>query len=252
MFFRHSPRDGSLCYCLAVPRFLALGIPLLVWVVAASTGCGGAQVGKTPAASGVQALIDALSSDDPRRAYSLLSDDVRRTIPYRDFAEQWRLSTSERAWQISALRASLRGAPDVGERAVVGYGDGKSVPLERDGKTWRVEVPLITSAQTPRPRDAIRLFAEALSERDVSAALALLTKRHRDGLARQLEGFLQGLGKRIDQPIDEYDTDRAELRWDENGIRYRLLLRREDDEWRIDDISVRPNPPDESEPGLDE
>ena len=42
--------------------------------------------------------------------------------------------------------------------------------------------------------------------------------------------------------IDEFGTDRAELRWDENGIRYRIVLRKEDDEWRVDDIYIRPAP----------
>jgi hypothetical protein len=47
-------------------------------------------------------------------------------------------------------------------------------------------------------------------------------------------------------PIDR-SADRAELRWDENGIRYRIVLRKEDDEWRIDDIYVRPIPKDDDD-----
>ena len=39
--------------------------------------------------------------------------------------------------------------------------------------------------------------------------------------------------------------DRAELRWDENGIRYRIVLRKEDEEWRVDDIFIRPAPKDD-------
>ncbi len=205
-------------------------------------GCGAAGPGKTPAASGVDALIAALSSDDPRRAYDLLSEDVRRTIGYREFAAQWKQTAAERSWQTAALRASLRGAPNVGERAVVQVAEGKSVPLERDGEVWRLEVPLVTGIQTTHPRDAIRLFATALAERDVRGALALLTKRRQDGLARQIEGLIHGLGKHLDQPIDEFDDGRAELRWDEDGFRFRILLRRERDEWRIDDLSIRPVP----------
>jgi hypothetical protein len=218
-------------------------------VAAASSlgACGGAYNSKAPASDGVKALIAALGSDDPQRAYDLLSDTAKAKISYREFEEQWKQSAAERAWQTTALRDSLRGAPDVGERAVVGYSDGKSVPLERDGKTWRVESPLVSRAQTPRPRDAIRAFAEAIEDRDVGAALSMLSKRRRDVLVRQIEGFLGGLGKRVDDVIDEYEGDRAELRWDENGIRYRVLLLREDGEWRIDDISIRFAPRDEAE-----
>jgi hypothetical protein len=209
--------------------------------------CGGSYNSKTPASNGVQDLIAVLNSDDPHRAYALLSEDAKRTISYKEFEQQWRQTAAERAWQTMALQASLRGAPNVGERAIVGFADGKSVPLERDGKIWRVEVPLVTHAQTPRPRDALRAFADALEQRDVSAALSMLTKRRRDGLARQIDGFLHGIGNRVNDEIDEYDGDRAELRWDEAGIRYRILLRREDDEWRIDDISIRITPKEDSD-----
>ncbi len=222
---------------------------------AALGGCGASYNGKTPASDGVKALIAALGSDDPRRAYSLLSEDVKAQVSYREFEQQWRQSAAERAWQTAALRDSLRGSPDVGERAIVGYSDGKTAPLERDGKTWRIEVPLVTRAQTPRARDAISAFAEALRDRDVSATLSLLSKRRRDVLARQIEGFLSGLDKRVNASIDEYkakgangdDEDRAELRWDEAGVRYRIILLREDGEWRIDDISIRLDPRDDSE-----
>jgi hypothetical protein len=212
-----------------------------------SAACGGSYNSKTPASKGVQELIAVLNSDDPHRAYELLSDEAKRAVSYKEFEQQWRLTAAERAWQTTALKDSLRGAPNVGERAIVGFPDGKSVPLERDGKLWRVEVPLVTHAQTPRPRDAIRAFADALEQRDVSAALSMLTKHRRDGLARQIEGFLRGLGDHVDDAIDEYDGDRAELRWDQGGIRYRVLLRREDDEWRIDDISIRMTPKDDSD-----
>jgi hypothetical protein len=75
----------------------------------------------------------------------------------------------------------------------------------------------------------------------------VLTQRRRDGLTKQIEGFISGLGKRINDRLDRFGPDRAELRWDENGIRYRIVLRKEkdDDEWRIDDIYIRPAPKDD-------
>jgi hypothetical protein len=199
-----------------------------LWILLSS--CGASYNSKIPASSGVEDLIAALGSDNPRRAY-----------------EQWRQTAAERAWQTAALRDSLRGAPDVGERAVVGYGNGKSTTLQRDGKTWRMEAPLAVGAQTPRPRDAIRAFAEAIEQRDIGAALSLLTKERREGVARQIEGFVRGFRTRVNDAIDEYSDDRAELRWDEDGIRYRITLRREAEEWRIDDISIRLSPKDDGD-----
>ena len=143
------------------------------------------------------------------------------------------------------LEESLKGNPDVDERALISFSDGKLVQLEREGKTWRLESELVSRSRAKEPRDAVRLFADAIAARDVGAALNVLTQRRRDGLTKQIEGFISGLGKRINDRLDRFGPDRAELRWDENGIRYRIVLRKEDDEWRIDDIYIRPAPKEE-------
>lgn len=220
----------------------------LVLVFAA---CGAARGPSTPAADGVRAYLAALRSEDPHDAYSLLSSDVRKQISYDQFAIEWKLSQRERAWQAQVLEQSLKGNPDVGERALISFSDGKLVQLEREGKTWRLESELVSRSRAKEPRDAIRLFADAIAARDVGAALNVLTQRRREGLTRQIEGFINGLGKRINDRLDRFGPDRAELRWDENGMRYRIVLRKEDDEWRIDDIYIRPAPKDDesSKPG---
>jgi hypothetical protein len=228
---------------------LALGLALALSL--ALSACRGGRGPSTPAAEGVRAYLSALKSSDPRAAYGLLSSDARKKLSYDEFALQWKQSEQERAWQVTVLEASLKGNPDVGERALVSFSDGKLVQLEREGKTWRLESELVSRSRAKRPRDAIRLFADAVAARDVSGALNVLTQRRRDGLAKQVEGFISGLSKHVGGPLDEFG-DRAELRWDENGVRYRIVLRKEDDEWRIDDIYIRPAPKDEeSETGGD-
>ena len=221
------------CYCHRVKRVLA------VVMVAA---CGGAMGPAAPAASGVREYIGALRSNDPHDAYKLLADDVRKKVSYEEFALEWKQSEPERMWQAKALEDSLKGNPDVGERALVSFSDGKLVTLEREGKTWRLESELVSRSRAKEARDALRMFADAVAARDVSGALNVLTKRRREGLTRQVEGFLGGLAKHVNGPIDSFGSDRAELRWDENGIRYRIVLRKENDEWRIDDIYIRPAP----------
>lgn len=213
-------------------------------VLAAAAACGGPRGPSSPAATGVRAYLDALKSDDPRDAYELLSDTTRRRVSFDQFALEWKNSTKERAWQVKVLEESLKGNPDVGERALISFSDGKLVQLEREGKTWRLESELVSRSRAKRPRDAIRLFADAVAQRDVGGVLGILTQRRRDGIAKQVEGFVAGIGKHVNGPLEEL-TDRAELRWDENGIRYRIVLRKEDDEWRVDDIYIRPAPKDD-------
>jgi hypothetical protein len=219
---------------------------LLVAVVVGGAACGGPAGPSSPAADGVREYVKALHSNDPHDAYDLLASDVKKKLSYDEFALQWKQSQQERAWQAKVLEDSLKGSPDVGERALVSFSDGKLVQLQREGKTWRLESELVSRSRAKQPRDAIRLFADAIAARDVSAALNLLTQRRRDGLQKQVEGFIAGLGKHINGSLETLG-DRAELRWDENGIRYRIVLRKEEDEWRVDDIYIRPAPKGEDE-----
>ncbi len=213
-------------------------------VVLVVCACGGVTGPSSPAAEGVRAYVQALHSGDPHDAYALLSTEVKKQISYDEFALAWRQSNKERAWQAKVLEDSLKGNPDVGERALVSFSDGKLVSLEREGKTWRLESELVSRSRAKQPRDAIRLFAEAIAGRDITGVLGVLTQRRREGLTRQVEGFVAGIGKRINSRIDQLANDRAELRWDENGLRYRIVLRKEADEWRVDDIYIRPAPKD--------
>ena len=215
---------------------------MLVLAVCVLVGCTRAPRGpSSPASTGVRAYLAALKSNDARAAYNLLASSTRRQISFDDFAIQWKQSEKERQWQIRTLEESLKGNPDVGERARVTFKDGKVVALERDGQRWLLESELVSRSRAKRPRDAIRVFADALESRDVGALLGVLTQRRREGLMKQIGGFVSGLERRVNDKMDEY-PDRAELRWDENGIRYRIVLKREDDEWRVDDIYIRPAP----------
>ncbi len=207
----------------------------------------------TPASDGVKAYMAALKSSDSSAAYAMMSADAKKQISPAEFALQWKQSEKERAWQISELEKSVKGNPNVGEHAVVQFSDGKLVELERDGDTWRLDSDRVARSRAKEPRDAIRLFADAVANRDVTAILGVLTQRRRDGLTKQVEGFVSGLGKRINDRLDEW-SDRAELRWDDGGLRYRIVLRKEDDEWRVDDIVIRPSTKDEEpteKPGVD-
>jgi len=220
----------------------ALLVLAAVCMLSFGTGCG-SSIGKAPPAqTGVAALVKALQGDDPRAAYALLSKQTRKHVSLEEFIVQWKAHPEERKWQAARLAEALEGVPDVGERAAVTYPDGKSVTLEREGARWRLDAALVSRVRAAKPRDAIRMFADAIRARDLEAVLRTLTMRRRDGLQRQIEGFLAGIDRKVDGKLEEIGTERAELRWDENGVRFRIVLRREEDEWRIDDIHIHPVP----------
>ncbi len=234
-------------------RSLAFAVVAVTSVAALVPGCGSVMGKAPPAQDGVAALVKALEADDPRAAYALLAKATRHKVSYEEFAVQWKANPAERAWQAKRLADALQGDPDVGERAAVTYPDGKSVSLEREGKRWRLEAALVSRVRAVKPRDAIRMFADAIRHNDLEGLLRTLTMRRREGLSRQLEGFLAGIDRKVDGKLEEIGTDRAELRWDENGVRFRIVLRREDDEWRIDDIHIHPVPklPEDDPAGTD-
>src|SRR5580698_2690842 len=145
----------------------------LRWLAAvlATSACGGPAAPTTPAADGVRAYVQALRKNDPRDAYELLSADARKRTSFDEFALTWKSSDKERAWQAKVLEDSLKGDPDVGERALISFPDGKLVQLEREGVTWRLDSELVSRSRAKQPRDAIRLFADAIAARDVGAVL---------------------------------------------------------------------------------
>lgn len=218
---------------------------LAVVVVAA---CGTQHSSSSPAVDSLRQYISALRSNSARDAYDLLSEKTRQAISYHQFARQWHASPDERAWQLQALEASIKGNPTAGERASVSFSDAKVVYLRRESSAWRLETELAGRSRAKQPRDAIRQFARAIAARDAGAALDMLTQRRRAGLAKQVEGFIAGLGKRIDDRLDRFGSDHAELRWDDDEFRYRIMLRKEGDEWRIDDIYIRPSLKSEPQP----
>lgn len=218
-----------------------LGLALSIAALTATAACSALR-SAPPARAGAADIVATLAGDDPRAAYALLSSEARRRVSFEEFRLQWEASAAERAWQAARLREALATDPDAGERAVATYRDGKTVAVVRDQGRWRLDAALVSRTRAARPREAIRRFADAVRARDLQAFLGSLTNRRREGLERQLAGFSAGFDRQLEGTIEEIGVDRAELRWDEGGMRYRITLRKEDDDWRVDDIHIQPAP----------
>lgn len=220
---------------------------VLSYALLFALGCGGNPVKKSmpPAGTGVEQYIAALRSDDPAKAYSLLSSEVKQELPFEEFAIQWRESAAERKDQALALEEGLRGRRDLGERAKLVYGNGKTVYLARQNGRWRLDTAVVARVHAGRPHDAVAIFAEALDKRDYEAILRVLTQRRRDGIGQEVDRFVKSLLEYIQSDRSAIETigkDRAEMRWDDGKRSYRIVLRKEGDEWRIDDVHLRPAP----------
>ena len=208
----------------------------LAVAAAAIAACAQAGAGEqTSAAVVIEAYLDAVAADDPRAAYELLSEREREMTSYGEFERAWRESPAERQRAARALRER---AEDVEERAVVTLGDGEPVHLSRRGADWRLDAPPTNRRLAPTPADAVARFADAIAERSVSDVLRILTDERRDTLAGRIESLDAGLNRHRDAPLERLSEDRAALEWHDDGARYRIILRRQGDEWRVDELHI--------------
>ncbi|HLU66160.1 MAG TPA: hypothetical protein VKZ63_07780 [Kofleriaceae bacterium] len=229
------------------------GLAVLLVLCCAAGACAGRQAASAaePAPRGVAAYLSALRSDDPRRAYALLADDVRKDVPYETFAAEWKASAAEREHQARALEEDLRAGADLGERALVTFPDGTTLGMQRQSGAWRLDVPLLSRTHAATPHVAIELLAAALSERDYDAVMRILTARRREGIGKQVDAFTDSLERHLKSSKDRVGfvgKDRAELQWSDGGTVYKIVLRLEGGEWRVDDVHAWPAPPEAEEP----
>lgn len=228
----------------AIPRVA------IVLAAIAATGCGASDAQRSRAArAGVAELAEVLRGDDARAAYELLAKDVRATVSFEAFEATWRETKIERTARAAELDKTMRGAGSLGERATLRYPDGKTVNVVRDADAWHMESPIVARGHASRPRDAVKILFDALATRSFDSLMGILTERRQSDFRGELELFIATMGERLDAPLDLVGPDRAELRWDSKDRRYRVVLRKERDEWRVDDIHVAPIPQEErSEP----
>jgi hypothetical protein len=239
-----------------VRAMLRLAFVIALAVPCVALGCGGGARGHAGSGAsgraGIESIVAALRSDDPARAYALLSADVRQEIAFEEFAAQWQATAAERRERATELEAELGAAPSMGERARVTLADGSAVNLVREGSAWRLESALISALRTGQPRETVQMFAQALSAHDYDALLRVLTERRRASVSTLIDDMAESLLRHLQSGADTIEVladDRVELRWDDGDVRYEILLHDEGGEWRIDDIHIRSL---QGEPGASE
>jgi hypothetical protein len=209
----------------------------------------GASAGQ-PAARAVDAYLRALRADDPRRAYDMLSAQTRQTTSFEAFSLMWRNHKLEREQQAAALAEGLASDADLGERAKVIFTDGRTVALSRQGGAWRLDSGLISRTHAATPHAAIEIFADGMAAHSFDDVMRVLTARRKDGIGRQVDLFVTSLKKHLadaKHKINFVGKDRAELAWDEGDQHYKIVLRLEGDEWRIDDVHLSTAPHDDDD-----
>jgi hypothetical protein len=168
------------------------------------------------ASTGLQSYLVALRGTDPRPVYEMLSAEQRKGTSYEQWAKRWSESKAERALQAEQIENSLRVQHGVDEEAQLRFDDGRTISLARSPEGWRLNQALLGRNRADQPDDALNLFSNAIRERRVDDMLQILSKRHRTRIETELRAF--------------------------SGIRYKVVLVREEGEWLIDDVHMGPDP----------
>lgn len=214
---------------------LLLGLSLLA--------CG--PVSKTPrAADSLGAYLSALRGSDPRPVYDMLTREQRAATPYEEWAADWKETEPEREHRAQLLEETLRTTPILREEALLTFEDGKFLTLARDDRGWHLDQALVGRSAAKTPDDALAIFATAIHGRDLETVLRILSDRRRQGIEEQLQQFDRGLREHLGDAAHEIylvATDRAEMSWRKDGVRYKVVLIREDGDWHVDDVHLGPD-----------
>ncbi len=210
------------------------------WLVAALclTACAGTARRHDGSERIARQWTHALTGDDPRAAYELLAAPVRQNKPYAEFAREWDATKLERARQAEALARALDRGARLGERGELAIGDGQVTPLTHEPEGWRLERPLIAAVRPATPEEAIQRLADALEDRSFPALLRLLSSERQEAARSLLDAFVTGLRDHSTELV-EVSEDRATLVWTDGSRRWRVVLKREQGAWRIDDFSAQ-------------
>ena len=110
----------------------------------------------------------------------------------------------------------------------------------RERGRWRLESGLIARGHASKPIDAVRMLVEAVASRDFDALMRVLTARRRNGISREVDELSSSLIENLGNEISQIGPDRAEMIWETDNARYKIVLRKEGDQWRVDDLHIRP------------
>jgi hypothetical protein len=201
-------------------------LPLALLVV----GCARAALPDPSVA--LRQYLAASVHDEPRAAWAGLSDELRRRIPEREFAERWRATALERRAQAEAAREPLA-AYGAAQTAELHLADGRTLTLVRESAGWRLAAARPREPGGASPEEAVRRFAQALEAHDFDGVMQLLGDPLRGIIERELADRLARLKATAAKGV-KVDGDRARIRFDD---RYFIDLKRENGQWRVADFN---------------
>ncbi len=202
------------------------GLSLLSTLV--GTGCRPAPDPFHPRGALAQ-YVRHIEANDPKAAYGMLSERLRKRLAYRAFLRKWRRSYAELRLQATEIKRHLGDRKRYEVRARMRLGKRRVVFFSHEGKRWRIVSGVGGGVDAATPREAVKALVRALEARSFSAFLKLLSSKRRKAFLREMNLRLEKLKASMDRDF-EVTGHRARLQYDPG---YWIMLIKENGTWRV-------------------
>jgi hypothetical protein len=181
----------------------------------------------------MRAYVAALRADNADSAYSLLAEDVRKTMTRAEFKARWATLAAERNAQANELDGRLaRG--NVPEYAKVIFRSGAAAELSFVDDQWQLEGDVTVVVRSRTPSEALDAFVRAIEARNYRSVMQLLAKSVQQTIERDVERRLAQLKTSLkNKQSIAVRGARATLQY---SPEYKVELINENGNWRVLDF----------------
>jgi hypothetical protein len=219
--------------------FRAAGLGL---VLLACAGCASGPKARTPEET-LHEYARALREGDAERAYALLSQEARRTMPYDHFERMLRENPTEVREVAEAL---MRPTEPLEITAVISSPEGETLHLVYEDGAWKADVSAVDLYSQATPLAALSAFVRAFHAGRYDVLMRFVPVAKSDGLdaerlkqawegdqKEEMERLVEGLDSQLSTAKVEILGSRATVAYGAGGTVEMLL---EDGAWKIEDF----------------
>ncbi len=172
----------------------------------------------------------AVLKNQPKKAYELLDEGMKKQIPYAQFEREWKLNRREMVHEAERMK------PEKARIQAVIHLDKKrtaTMVAEKPGK-WRVHDAPGLRPSPADPEELVRLLVQALERRDLLLYISLLSPAYQKTVMEDIEQKMRQIEKASEKAFGESGTgDVVKIPLDATGS-VMLVLRKIDNAWRVD------------------
>lgn len=205
-------------------------------------GCASGPKAQSPEET-LREYAAALREGDAEKAYSLLSEEARRTMPFESFQRM----LAENPGEVREVAEALsRPAEPLRVTAVITSPEGETLHLVYEDGAWKADVSAVDLYSQATPLSALSAFVRAFEAKRYDVLMRFVPNDKREGLdearlkeawegdqKEEMQRLCEGLESQLGTARVEILGSRATVAYGAGGT-VQLLL--EDGAWKIEDL----------------